>query len=134
MAAKFRQAAELVERPQGRLILRPNPSNLRTYLKASLGGIPVLGLLILTGLLSMPWWSLGFEVIGLFTLIAMVYRALLWMEVTELTANSLLTRTWRGRSGTPRSAIRKVVFVRVSTGQNLLHYMLFIGEGNRCLA
>jgi hypothetical protein len=57
------------------------------------------------------------------------------METTTLTPASLLTRTWYGRTRTvPRAAIREAVFATVSTTKDLLHYLLFVGDGGSCLA
>lgn len=127
---------ELATTSEGHTVLHPSRGRLRSwYLGSVLVGIPLLGALVLRGLLEMPWWGALLLVAGGLALGVACYRQRLWMETTTLTPASLVTRTWYGRTRTvPRAAIREAVFATVSTTKDLLHYLLFVGAGGRCLA
>lgn len=121
---------------QGYLLLHPSRRRVRSwYLGSVLAGVPLLGAIVLRDVLELPWWGALLLMAGGLALGAVSFRQRLWLETATLTPASLLTRTWYGRTrAVPRAAIREIVVATVATTKDLLHYLLVVGDGRRCLA
>jgi hypothetical protein len=129
-------ASELVREANGDLVLHPNPRRLRAWFIGSvLAGLPLLFVLVLRGLLELPWWAAALVIAGGVALGAAAFWLRLRAETVRLTPTTLVATTGWGRKRTiRRTSITRIVFATVGTSMRPLAFMLFVGDRGRCLA
>ena len=128
--------SELVWEANGELVLHPNPRRLGAWFIGSiLAGIPLVLVFVLRGLLELPWGGAVLIVAGGVALGAASFWLRLRSETVRLTPTGLVvTTSWGLRRTIPRSSIARIVFATVRTTIQPLAFMLFVGDGGRCLS